>query len=150
IAWELTSSRNFSRQQRGFVTTSDLAIGRKMGRQWFARVNAGASIVNVTGATYGRSKQPQYIVGGTLGIKTRAHTFLVNAQRTVTNTFGVIYNANDARTSWSWRSQDKAWLLSAGFGYQRLNDVQRSKLHGWQGTVAAGRKLGSQLFAQLQ
>jgi hypothetical protein len=150
IAWDLDTSRSFSRLQQGFVNTSMLAIGRNMGSRWFARINGGVGLVNINGNTSGRSKQPQYIAGGSLGAKTRAHTFMMTAQRTITNTFGVAYNTDDAQASWSWRSQNRAWLLSGGSGYQRLNDTERSKLSGWRGMVSAGRKLGPQVLAQLQ
>jgi hypothetical protein len=110
----------------------------------------GVGLVNVAGNAPGKGKQPQYVVGGNLGIEQRGHTFMLSPQRTVTNTYGIAYDTTDARASWSWQSRAYVWLLSSSIGYQRLADSVKSKVDSRQGTIAIGRRLASQLVGQAQ
>jgi hypothetical protein len=150
IGGDVTTSRNFSRQQQGFATTSTFRISRRMGQYWFSQVHAGVAIINVNGNVTQNSKEPQYLVGADVGFKTRANTFLVSPQRTITNMFGVVYNTTDVQATWIWQSQRRTWQLSSGGGYQSFDELPRSKVSAWRGTIALGRKLGSQLVGQLQ
>ena len=150
IGGEVTTTRNFSRLQQGFVTTSTFTIGRKMGPHWFAQAKGGVGLLNVNGDKSDSSKQPQYLAGATLGIKTRAHTFMLSPERTITSAFGVAYNTTDVQAAWMWQSRARTWQLSSGAGYQRFVDTAISKVNAWRGAIAAGRRLGSQFVAQVQ
>ncbi len=150
IGGEVSTSRNFSRLQQGFVTTSALTLGRKMGQHWFAQARAGVGIINVNGNRSENSKQPQYIAGAVLGVKTGSHTVVISPQRTITNTFGVAYNTTDVQATWIWQSRTRSWQLSSGVGYQRFDETTQSRVNAWRGTLGVGRKLGSQFVGQVQ
>lgn len=150
IGMNVDTSRSFSRLQQGFVTTSTFSVSRKMSPNWYLRGFTGVALVNVAGNLPGRGKQPQYVLGGSVGVEKRGHTFVLSPQRTITNTYGVAYDTTEVRGSWSWQSQAHVWLLSSSVGYQRLADSVKSRVDARQGTFAVGRRLASQLVGQAQ
>ncbi len=150
IGGEVTTTRNFSRFQQGFVTTSTFTLGRKMGPHWFAQAKGGVGLLNVNGNNSENSKQPQYIAGATIGVKTRAHTFVLSPEQTITSAFGVAYRTTDAEAAWIWQSRRRTWQLSGGGGYQRFVETAISRVNAWRGSITVGRKLGSQFVAQVQ
>ena len=147
IAADIGTDRNFSRFQEGFSSTANFYIKRKMGQRWFVNGNVGAGMINTIGGKYTSAAQPQYLLGGLLGFKTYGHIFTADAQRIITNAFGVIYTASDVNGTWIWRPGERNWVISTQGGYEELFNVATSRIDSWRAMTSLGHTIGHHMTA---
>lgn len=147
----LSSTRTFSRLQTGYANMSTLSLGRTMSRRWFVQVRAGAGKMVYTQHTFSASQSTQAVGGGSLGFKTRAHTFLASYDRSVGDIYGLGSSTTSGATgAWNWHAPGSGWAASASFGYQVLNGSSFQNTESWHGGASMGRSLGPHMFASVQ
>ena len=145
------TSRSFSKFQEGYATTSTLSLGRTMSQRWFVQLRAGAGKMTYTRQTFPGGRNVQFQGGGTLGLKTRAHTWMASYDRSIGDIYGLgSSTTNGATGAWNWHAPGSGWSSSASFGYQRLTSSVFQNTESWHGGASLGRALGGHLFASVQ
>ena len=138
-----TSSRGFSEIQQAYTTSGMASIGRTIGRRWFAQVHAGSGFVTSLRSQYQATLGTMPIYGMSLGLKTRAYSFLVSGDRSLGQTYGV--GAADTITTnaaWQWWRPGRNWGLSSNYMGQRSRGGVFGRVDGWRAAAGITRRVG--------
>ena len=112
---------------------------------------AGAGKLNYSQQTYAAPSAIQYLYGGSLGFKANAHTFLVSYNRSLGDTYGLGSGSTSSATgTWNWRHPGSTWSVSAGGGYQELNNPTFSNTRSWLANAGVARALGQHFSMSAQ
>lgn len=137
------TSRSFTRAQDAWATNTRASVGYSFQR-WFLNAYGGVGAISPVRLTYQLTLGPQYIAGGSVGIKTRSHVFIGNVDRVIGDQYGIgSFASLNSTASWFWGLPGRSWGISAGFGQQRLLSTGgASDLTGYRGNVTFFKRLG--------
>lgn len=151
ISAQASSSRTFSRLEQGYTTNTSVSIGRTMSQRWFVQATAGAGKLLYSRQTYTAPGGVQYLYGASIGFKTQTQTFLVSYNKSLGDAYGLGSGSTSAATgAWSWRRPGSTWSVSAGGGYQELNNHTFSNTRGWVANAGVAKKLSPHFFLSAQ
>lgn len=145
------SSPSFSRLETGYSNSASVFIGRTLSRRWFVRASVGSGFTIYTRETIAVPHGAQYLGSANLGFKARAHTFMLNYNRTLADSYGLGSGSTSGATgAWSWRRPASRWSVSSSFGYQKLANLTFHSPQSWQASAGLGRSLSNQISMNLQ
>jgi hypothetical protein len=148
FGFDASVSRTLSTLQDAYTGTGRITLGRKVSRRWFLQGYGGAGKIIPLRETVQLPQGPQYIAGGSIGFRTRAHTFLAAADRSVSDSYAIgSARALSSTGSWTWRRRGSGWRLSTSGGWQKL--VGGVDLEGWTVTGAVTRALSRETALQV-
>ena len=138
----ISSSRTFSALEPGYASNGNVSIGRTMSSRWFLQAQAGVGKLNYSRQTYAAPSALQYLYGGSIGFKTQTHTFLASYNRSLGDGYGLGSGSTSAATgAWNWRHPGSSWSLTAGGGYQELNNLTFSNTRSWMANAGIAKAL---------
>jgi hypothetical protein len=143
VGVNLMGTRGFSLLDQAYTTAATAFIGRTMGRHWFAQVRAGGGFVTQISSQYPGSGGTTPVYGGSLGYKTRSHSFLVSYDRSVGQSYGV--GAADMTTTnaaWHWSLPGRNWGLSSNYMRQQFTGGGFGDVTGWRAAAGVTRRMG--------
>jgi len=136
-------SRPFTRGQDTYTTTVQANAGRILTRSIFVSGYGGIARITAVAATFPVQTAPQYVAGGMIGFRTRNHGFIVSADRTAGDPFGIGSSSNLAITgTWMWSRPGSSWSLYGNFGQQALTSLGASNTRGWRAGGGFSQVLG--------
>jgi hypothetical protein len=145
---DANASRTYSHYQDAYTATAGLNVGRKLSRQWFVRAHGGVGKIFPVHETIELQRRPQFVGGGSIGLRTRAHTFLAAAEQNVSDSYGIGAGRTLSSTgSWTWHRTGGRWKLLGGGGWQRLETGV--DLQAWTATGGIARATSRQTAVQL-
>jgi hypothetical protein len=145
IGVNVDESRISTQFQSGYSTNGSLFFSRKMGVHWFLNLNGGMSYSRVTASGYAPPPTRQVIGGGSLGYRTRNHTFLFNHTRSSQDVYGTAAGLNAlSMGSWNWRPPGSNWTVFSNVGQNQIRDAGFTSLTGWRATAGVSRNLSEQ------
>lgn len=149
VGANMSASRGFSSIQNAYTTYGSAFIGRTMGRRWYAQVHAGAGFV-----TYINSLSPGRIgttpvAGGSLGYKTYAHSFMVSADRTLSQSYGVGAASNFMTSAaWHWWQPGRRWGLTSSYMREQFMGSAFGDVTGWRGGFGMTQRMGEHMVLE--
>jgi hypothetical protein len=146
IGVDANSSRGFSSLQQSYATIASAFLGREMTQHWMLQLHAGGGFTTRLGGRHSNQPRPTPIVGGSLGYKTRANTFLGAYDRTLSQSYGV--GASDASTisaAWQWWRPGNRWGLSSNYMRDQFHHGPFGSLNGWRSAIALTRRMGDHM-----
>jgi hypothetical protein len=145
IGFNVNESIMQTQFQRGYSTNGSASFGRKMGVHWFLNLSAGMSYSQVKATGYSAPPSRQVIGSGSIGYRTRAHTFLGSYNRSSQDVFGTAAGLNSvASGAWNWLRPGSPWTVFSGFGYHQIRNAGFASLTGWRTSVGISRTLSNQ------
>lgn len=144
----VVSSRVTSSNLDSYTTTSQATLGHSFGERWIAQVHAGVAITNLLRESTNVSiaAAPRPVVGGNLGYKTPAGSFLGSYERSTTDSYGLGASATTTATgAWQWKRRGSGWWLETTFSWNQLTGSAILNTSGWQASTSVNRKLGEHL-----
>ena len=96
---------------------------------------------------------PQYLAGGSLSFKTGSHAFLLAADRTIADPYGL--GASSLFTTsagWNWGRRGRGWRINASGGLQQIHQqtgAGSQNVSGWQGNVGFTQNLAKGMSLNL-
>jgi hypothetical protein len=137
--------------QHGHGTNAYASIGRKMGRQWFARVYAGGSAMQMTYLREGTPRTRQFVGGGTLGIKTFSHRLAGSYDRASSDGFGfAVGTTTTTMASWGWQTPGARWGVFSTFAEEQLRNTGFISISGWRSTGGVSMRIEGQTGMTLE
>jgi len=131
--------------QAGYSTSGSVFFSRKMGVHWFLNLNGGMSHSRVTASGYAAPPSSQVIGGGSLGYRTRNHTFLLNHIRSSQDVYGTIAGLNSmSSAAWAWSARGSGWRIFSNVGQNQVRDAGFTSLSGWRASTGVSRNLSDQ------
>jgi hypothetical protein len=148
---DVTSTRTVSNFQDAYTTTGNVGVARTMGMNWFVQVHGGTGVITSVRQSASLPSGLQYQAGGSIGYKTRTHTFIADVERMPTDSYGYGAAASLAATgAWSWKRPSNPWRISANFAQQWLNGSRTLNINSWRATGEVGRMLGRNMTLSAQ
>lgn len=149
VGVNLSSSRGFSRIEDAYTSYGTAFIGRTMGQRWFAQVRAGGGFaVNVHSHAYGTNGTTP-VFGGTLGYRRYAHSFLVAADQSLGQSYGVgAAKTVTANVAWQWWRPGRHWGLNSNYMAQRFNSGAFGSVNGWRAGFGMTRQLNRHMVLE--
>jgi hypothetical protein len=145
IGVNLDESRIQTQFQAGYSTNASLFFSRKMGIHWFLNLNGGMSHSRVTASGYAAPPNRQVIGGGSLGYRTRNHTFLLNHIRSSQDVYGTTAGLNSmSSAAWGWSARGSGWRIFSNAGQNQVRDAGFTSLTGWRVSAGVSRRLSDQ------
>ncbi len=151
VGAQMDGNRTVNHYQSAYITSATGSFGRKMGMNWFLRVQGGASYSDVTQQSMGTPKASQIVGGGSLGFQTHTQTLVATYNRSASDTFGfAVGTVTAASGAWNWRAMGSKWGLSASFSQEQTRNAGFASLSGWQasGGITNALSLRTTLSAQ--
>jgi hypothetical protein len=146
-----STSRAFSRLQRGYASSVNVSFGRTLSRQWFMQANVGAGMLIYSHQAYAAPHSVQPLGSASLGYKTRSHTFLASYNRSLGDRYGLGSGSTSGATgAWNWRRPGTTWSVSSSFGYQELANSTFPSSKSWQANAGLGKALSRHVSMSLQ
>lgn len=137
------ANRSFTGQQDSWATNTRALVGHTF-RSWFLSAYGGIGAITPVKAVYVLKLGPQISAGGVAGYQRRGNVFLVNADRSVGDTFGIGGFANTTtNAAWYTLVPGSTWSFGASFGYQTVHSVGAADLTGWRGGANVQKYIGS-------
>jgi hypothetical protein len=100
--------------------TETVALERKIGRKWMARVRGGSGAIQQSGpsgSAVGLARH-SWVAGAGLEYRGDEHSWRVAADRTVGDSFGLPSRSRvAANASWRWQKPGRRWSLRAAAGH---------------------------------
>ena len=144
VGVDVGSTRISNSLQRGYVTTASGSWGRKMGPRWFLRFYGGGSHNRMDTTVSNTPQTFQAIGGASIGFQTLRHTFVLTANHSSMDTFGIIAaKSTDAGGTWSWRPSSSGWRVFSNATYQQMTHTAFQNLSGWRAGAGVSRQLGA-------
>lgn len=151
IGVDVSSSRTFSRLQRGYASRAAFSIGRTMSRRWFLQARGGAGALTYQQEVYANPRTAQYLYGGSIGYKTMSHTFLVSYDRSLGDAYALGSDSTSTATgAWNWHHPGSEWSISVSGGFQQLHNQIFSNTKSWRATAGVARSLGPNISMTAQ
>lgn len=143
-----------------YTTTSEMTLGRTLGRRWMMQVHGGVGVSTFAHQAIPTSP-PRPIFGGSLAYKTLSHAFIGSYDRVTTDAYGLgASSSSHSSVSWRWRRPGNSWWLDSSFGWEQLNAGQLSagqsgasflsNTSGWRTTTGLSRAVGSRAVLETQ
>jgi hypothetical protein len=121
IGVTISSQRTRSRLADVYSTLTMATLGRKMSRRWFVEAHGGTGFYHALHSPANLPSGPQVVAGGSLGLKTLSHTFLLAGDRNVTDLYGFGSSSNVTTTAaWNWAFRNRSWRLVASSTGQQI------------------------------
>ena len=146
LSLDASSTRTVSQYQDGYLSQSNVSMGRTMSRRWFLQGTVGVGFITPVRQTFSTPHGAQEQYGGSIGYKLDAHTLLASYQRTASDIYG--YGANAMETStgaWTWKRPGRTISLSGSFGYIRLLGSAFPNQGSWTAHILAVKALNAHL-----
>ncbi len=140
----INANRIANQYQNVTTGTINAALGRKMGRHWFLRGNAGGTYTGAVQQIYGTPATRQLIWGGSLGFRTYGNVWLASYNRSAYDgtAFAVGRNTNISG-AWNWHRPSSRWSLNADVGRVQMEGNGFASISGWQAMAGVARQLTS-------
>ena len=95
-----------------------------MGKNWFLSVNAGGAFTQNLNQAVGAAPQQQMTWGGSLGYRTRSHTFVGRYLRSGYDATTAVLGTNtNMSAAWSWRPVRSSWGLHASYTRNETGNI---------------------------
>lgn len=151
IGASISTSHAFSSLQRGFASNGGVSIGRTMSRRWFLQGQAGFGRMDYSHQTYAAPSSVQYLYSGSVGFKMQTQTFLASYNRSLGDSYGLGSGSTSAASgAWSWKHPGSTWSISAGGGYQQLNNSTFSNTRSWSASAGISKAWGQHFSSSVQ
>lgn len=138
----VATQRTISRFEDVYESTATASFGRRMGREWFIEMHGGAGAFTATRSVFTLPQGPQYLAGGSLGFRTRSHSFLLSSDRTISEIYGIGASSTWSSTfGWNWGHPGRSWRLFASGNQQRIESSSFPTVNAWGGTAGYARSL---------
>jgi len=128
--------------QKTYGTIASVSLGRKMGQHWLLRGHGGTVFGVFTNQTYGISRRPPVIGGGSIAFQLQNQTFLGSYNRSAFDSYG--YGAGtstDMSAAWNWHRPRAWWRMTAQIGQHQTRDTGFASLSGWQASAGLSGRL---------
>ncbi len=151
VGLNLGTTRSFSSLQDSYANSASVSLGHTFGRRWFGQISGGAAKIVPIRTTYVLATGIDYVASGSLGYKTRSHTFMINGVRSVGDTYAIGSSTTiSAGAAWSWHRPGAHWSMMAQGSRQMQQSLAYSDLNGWRAGIAVSEVLTQHLVAQAQ
>jgi hypothetical protein len=151
IGIEVGTTRTFSRLQDGYASNASFTMGHTMSQHWFVQAQLGGGLITYNRQSFVAPRKPQYLAGGSIGYKLRAHSLLASYNRTIGDAYGLgAGSTSNATAGWSMKAPGSRWSLSATYGYQRTDGSTLYNTESWRAMGGIARALSNHLFMSFQ
>jgi hypothetical protein len=135
-----------SRYQKSMGTSPTFSLGRKMGKNWFLRGNAGVFISeNIQQIVGTPPPARQATWGGSLGFRTHSNSFVGSYDRagqSIGDAAATVGKNTIIRASWSWRPPRHGWNFNVNYSRTDTGNTGYLTIAGWQAGAGLNRSLG--------
>lgn len=145
------SARVVSSVQDAYASSTNVSLGRTMGRSWFTQLSGGVGVITPLRNTYIVDTHPQPVFNASLGVHLRSHTLIGSFGHAVSDSYGLGANStNSASGTWRWHQPGRGWWIDNTLSWQHLSGNAFANVSGWRIESGYGRAVGdhSALLAQ--
>ncbi len=143
VSGDWATARTISNIQDTYTHRATVSLARVMSPRWFVQVQGGTGWIRPVRDFIASPAGAQYLAGGSIGYRTYAHTFLVQTERSIGDTYGLGAGSSvSASAAWNWNRPGSNWSLVSNFGQQWLGGNRLATLNTWRGTAGLLRKAG--------
>ena len=155
LAASATAGRQFSSLIDRYSMMGTVSLSRILSRQWFASLEAGGgSYLNrytTAAPSINASAPAQYTGGVTLARRSFSQTWMLNARRTLSDSYGVgARSSTVVDLAWNWSRPGSNWLLTASAADQYMDRSYINALSAWRLRAGLGRRLSNELAWQTE
>jgi hypothetical protein len=146
LSTDWSSTRTVSSIEDVFVHSANVSVGHTMSERWFVQAQGGGGGLVVARNLYRAPNGKQFQLGGGLGYRSREHTFLASASRSISDAYGFGANSSVGVTgAWSWKRPGASWSTTASVGEQWLLGAAVNNIRNWRASFGLERRFGPHL-----